>query len=587
MKLQLLILTFFCAVLLYSQTPLQKTSDPLNFRVSQLQGTDSIVIWVFFKDKGESLAKINSPAEVISQKSLNRRKLRGSKAIEFSDLPVEQQYVDKIAGLGCTIRQTSKWFNGASVVVRKDKLQELDKLPFVKNIDIVYALKKGKPVTELLPFQKNSSVQQPESVNDTVYGNSYTQLHQIKVPEVHQLGYTGKGVTIAVFDAGFNRLTHECFTHLYDSSQIIATHDFVNHQTSVADGNGLQGTGVHGTQTLSCIAAYKKGKLVGAAYNAKFILAKTENTDSETPVEEDNWLAAVEWADSIGVDVISSSLGYDTFDSPYTSYTYLSMDGRTCRITLTAEMAARKGIVVVNSASNSGYDANHNTLGAPADADSIITAGSVDASGTRSSFSSVGNTIDGRVKPDVMAMGSSAAVANPNFDNQYSTNSGTSFSCPITAGAAALLLCAKPSLTPIEVRNALRSTASNASSPNREYGWGIINTLAALSLITDSSYKPPVSLPNSFTVYDAFPNPFNPSVTIRYDIPSAGLVKAGIYNVNGKLIATLVNGMQGTSPAPLVWNGRTALQQQAPSGTYFCRIEYGNAVITKKVLMVK
>jgi len=569
---------------------MEKISPQVNQTASQLTGSTPVHLWVFFKDKCITLSKaIAQPEKILSAKAIERRKLRaGNAGIDESDLPVSTSYINKIASLGCTIRQTSKWFNGISIVTTKNMLPVLAELPEVSKIDLVYSFKREKPIPEVLEKQAVSEPdKQPAGVYALDYGTAYTQLNQIKVPDVHALGYTGKGVTIAVFDAGFNRLSHESFTHLFTNSKILATHDFVNHQTSVADGTGLMGTGEHGTQTLSCIGAYKPGKLIGSAFDASFILAKTENTDSETPTEEDNWLAAVEWADSIGVDIISSSLGYDTFDSPYTSYTYANMDGKTCRITLTAAMAARKGIVVVNSASNNGYNATVNTLSAPADADSIITAGSVTSAGSRSSFSSVGNTIDGRVKPDVMAMGSSAAVASPTDDTLYTYNSGTSFSCPITAGVAALLLSAKPSLTPVAVRDALRSTASNASTPTRLMGWGIINALAAITLVTDSSYQPPVIV-NNFTVYDAYPNPFNPSVTIRYDLPQQGNVKINIYDINGNLIKSLTNEEQAAGyHKEISWNGRNAVNHLVSSGTYFCRIEYNNLIVTKKLLLVK
>ncbi|MBK7629355.1 MAG: S8 family serine peptidase [Ignavibacteriales bacterium] len=219
---------------------------------------------------------------------------------------------------------------------------------------------------------------------------------------------------------------------------IIATCDFVNHDPNVAN-QGDMGEGSHGTATLSIIGGFKEGQLVGPAYASNFILAKTENTDSETPVEEDNWIAGLEWADSIGVDVTSTSLSYLDYDSPFTSYTWQDMDGNTALITIAADLAAGKGIVVVNAASNNGLNTSHNTLGAPADGDSVFTIGAVTSSGTRSSFSSVGPTFDGRFKPDLMAMGSNVYHAS-SFGNSYSAGSGTSFSCPLAAGVCALII---------------------------------------------------------------------------------------------------------------------------------------------------
>ncbi len=586
MKSRILLCFLLLSAMIFPQSLLSKMTEELHASVTHVSDNDAVQVWVFFKDKGATLAKAAAQPELyISGKSIERRKLRGTGAtIDESDLPVNRTYIQKVESLGATVKQVSKWFNGISITAPKNALKEIAALQEVSSMDLVYKLKAEKPVTEVMEKQSaTGETEQPKGVYALDYGVSYTQLNQIKVPDVHALGYTGKGIVIAVFDAGFNRLTHNAFA----SMNILNKRDFVNGGTNVGDGSGLMGVGDHGTETLSAVGGYYPGNLIGPAYEASFILAKTENTDSETPVEEDNWIAAAEWADSLGADVISSSLGYDSFDSPYTSYTYLNMDGKTCRITLGALRAARKGIVVVNSASNNGYDANHNTLSAPADADTIISAGAVTSSGSRSSFSSVGNTIDGRIKPDVMAMGSSDALANPYDDAGITYASGTSFSCPITAGVAALLLQAKPSLTPVAVRDALRATASQASSPDRLMGWGIINSLSAITLVTDSAYQPPITVSN-FTVDDLYPNPFNPSTTIKYSLPQEGRVKVSIFDINGRLVKTLLNDMQSAGiHTDLIWNGYNENSSLVASGTYLVRISFDNSVITKKVLFLK
>jgi serine protease AprX len=586
MKSRLLLCFLLLSAMLYPQNILTKMTQELNARTSQVSDNDAVHVWVFFKDKGTALAKATAQPELyLSSKSIERRKLRGSGAVlDESDLPVNQSYIHKIEAFGATVKQISRWFNGISVMVPKKALKDIATLQEVGGMDVVSKLKAEKPVTEVLEKQSaTGAAEQPKGVYSLDYGVSYTQLNQIKVPDVHALGYTGKGIVIAVFDAGFNRLTHKAFA----SMKILNKRDFVNGGTNVGDATNLVGTGDHGTETLSAVGGYFPGYLIGPAYEATFILAKTENTDSETPVEEDNWIAAAEWADSLGADVISSSLGYDSFDSPYTSYTYLNMDGKTCRITLGALRAARKGIVVVNSASNNGYNANHNTLSAPADADTIISAGSVTSAGARSSFSSVGNTIDGRVKPDVMAMGTSDALADPSSDAGITYQSGTSFSCPLTAGVAALLLQAKPNLSPVAVRDALRATASQASAPDRLMGWGIINTLAAISLVTDSSYQPPLTV-TDFTVENLYPNPFNPSTTIKYALPQEGRVKVMIFDINGSLVKTLLNEVQSSGVhTDLTWNGSNNNGGIVASGTYLVRISFDNSIITKKVLFLK
>jgi subtilisin family serine protease len=471
----------------FAQTPVNKISKALETKMSSASATDEILVWIYFTDKGMNTdVYFSNPQLVVNEKSIKRRKKTLSKAtpLTMRDLPVNSEYISQVKSKGLKTKWPSKWLNAVSGTVSKDKLNEIASLPFVKKLDIVYKLKKGNEPEpdQNNSIQKPSKIQQPNGVNSYDYGDSYAQLQQINVPAVHDLGITGQGVTICLMDAGFNRLSHDAFL----SMDIIAAWDFVNNDPNVGN-EGDMGNGSHGTMTLSTIGGFAPGHLIGPAFNSSYILAKTENTDSETPIEEDNWIAALEWADSIGVDVTSTSLSYLTFDPPYPSYTWMDMDGNTTVITNGADYAASLGIVVVNSASNDGYNASHNTLGAPADGDSVITAGAVDYSGIRSSFSSVGPTVDGRFKPDIMALGSGDVVASPSNDHNYTTASGTSFSCPLSAGVAALILCSNPNLTPMQVRDAMRNTASQNSNPDNLYGWGILNALAALN------YFPPVT----------------------------------------------------------------------------------------------
>jgi subtilisin family serine protease len=307
------------------------------------------------------------------------------------------------------------------------------------------------------------------------YGTSVGQVEQIKVTRLHELRLDGRGVIVAVLDSGFDTLHHEAFA----TTSILATRDFVNGDADVSD-TGDAGEGSHGTQTLSVLGGYRPGQLIGPAYAASFLLAKTENTQSETPVEEDNWAAAVEWAESLGADVVSSSLGYLEFDRPFPSYTPADMDGDTAISTRAADLAAARGVVVVTSAGNAGLAPGSNSLGAPADGHGVIAVGAVTSTGARAAFSSVGPTADGRIKPDVSAQGVAVKVARPDSTSGYATANGTSFSCPLVAGAAALLLQAKPDATADDIARALRGTASQGARPDNLLGHGIVDALAAL-----------------------------------------------------------------------------------------------------------
>lgn len=460
----------------FAQTPLNKFTDRLNNYINNSLSNSEVHVWIFFSDKGpDSENLLASPNQIVSEKSLQRRSkvLPANKLVSAADLPVYQGYIEQVQSKGFQLKHKSKWFNGVSGYLPLSALHRISSLPFVKEIDLVVKFSKSSKNIEFedLNFDASKLQSQPKGIHSYNYGSSFTQMNQVNIPAVHDLGYKGQGVTICVMDAGFSNLTHEAFSTM----NIIAKWDFVDNDPDV-------GGHSHGTNTLSVIGGFKEGKLIGPAFASNFLLARTEDDPgSETPVEEDNWIAALEWADSIGVDVTSTSLGYLNFDPPYQSYTWQNMDGNTARITIAADLAVGLGISVVNSAGNNGYHPTQNTLIAPADGDSVLAIGAVTSSGTRSSFSSVGLTYDGRIKPDFMAMGSGVYAASSSGTSNYATVSGTSFSCPIAAGVVAVMLSHNPTLTPMQIRDILRATSSNSSSPNREYGWGIIDALSAIN----------------------------------------------------------------------------------------------------------
>ena len=581
----ILILVLVSFVVSFAQTPLEKTSDVLRSKLSSTKNGARVLVWIFFKDKGNSLSKFySSPNNVVSELSLKRRGkvLDKSSLVDYSDLPVNNYYISKLQSEGFEVKQISRWFNGTSGYVTKDVFDKILELPFVEKADVVYQFKKGTEISKPnTGINKITPSNKPTGVSSLNYGPSFGQLNQINVPALHDMGLKGKGITICVMDAGVSLLSHEAF----DSIKIIATYDFVNHRTYIGNGQGGYGEGSHGTYTLSLIGGYKPGQIIGPAYGSNFILAKTENTASETPVEEDNWIAAMEWADSIGVDVTSTSLGYLAFDDSVSqfSYTWQNMDGKTARITKGAVLAARKGIVVVNAAGNEGDDPSHNTLGAPADADSIITVGAVDIQGNRSYFSSVGNTVDGRTKPDVMALGSSDYIADASNPTGYTSGGGTSFSCPLTAGVCALLLSYNSNLTPMKIRDALRNTASQHTSPDRYMGWGIVDALAALNYlkITDSNDGNLIK-PDKFLLYQNYPNPFNPTTKIKYFVVQDSRVRVYLYDILGNHILTLFDGYSAAGNHELTLDA-----SKYSSGVYFVKLWAGDFQSAIKITLLK
>lgn len=431
-------------------------------------------IWIYFTDKNifdnEQFAKSAATVAMTDHARARRAKM-GREKIDFADLPVNQDYLNQITAAGGKLRQVLRWLNAASFDVALTQVDAINALPFVARVRPVATLVRPNDVVELTSKEDPSmKALAPFSLN---YGSHCIgQLNQIKVPAVHNLGYNGAGVIVAMFDTGFKK-AHEAFAAAYSSGRVLAEHDFIFNDgetdNEAADSSNQHD---HGTYTWSTLGGAVDGKLYGPAYGASFILAKTEYVPTETRVEEDNWAAAVEWVDSIGADVISSSLGYSDW------YTYASFDGHTAVTTIAANRAESLGIVVCNAMGNEGP--NSGTLSAPADAYKILSIGAVSSSGTIASFSSRGPTYDGRMKPEVCAQGVSTYCASATGTTTYASVSGTSLSTPLMGGCAAVLLSARPTLTPELVRMAFMQTASRASSPDNTYGWGIANLQAAL-----------------------------------------------------------------------------------------------------------
>lgn len=536
------------------------------------------IVWVYFSDKGQvTSADYQNAASNLTVRAQQRRlKTRGpGDLVDFRDLPVYQPYLQVTRQAVAKIRHKSRWFNAVSAeIYGQEQLTALAAQPFVRKIDLVFTAR--QPIPDLTPQPlPPAGLTKTSALN---YGASLTQNQQIATVEMHNAGYDGSGILIGMLDSGYNNFNHPAMQHL----NIVATWDFINGDSIITDQSGQIGNHNHGTYTLSSLAGYFEGELIGPAYNADFALAKTEIADFERNIEEDHWVAGIEWADSLGADIVSSSLGYLDFDFGQNSYTWQDLDGNTALTTVAADLAASRGILVVNSAGNSGPAiAPANTLGSPADGDSVLTAGAVDALGNRAGFSSMGPTADGRIKPDVMAMGVSTVVISATNPTGYIALNGTSFSCPLTAGAAALIMQANPTWTNMDVINAMRSTAHNAATPDNSYGWGILNTHAAAFNAT--AIADPQALPRRFTVEEAYPNPFNPSTTLRFALPVQDRVTATVYNTLGQKIATLADGaFYVAGQHTLTWK-----PQSASSGLYFIVLEVSGQRQVRKAMLLK
>ncbi len=560
--------------------------------LSVRQNDEKILVWIEFTDKGNNLSsKLSHPENYLTQKAIERRmKVKPLNAlIDYTDIQLDENYLNELKAAGIEIKNKSKWFNRVSCYADRVQLEQIVNNNFVSRVDLVKTFKKNYWDSEL---KKNHEIiQQDNNGNHNGilhvfnYGNSLEQMDLINAPIAQDSGYCGQGVLIASLDAGFDNLQHPAFDSL--RARGLRTYDFVNHDTNVANENGQMGEGSHGTMTLSLVGGYKPGSLISPAFRAQFILAKTENTDSETPLEEDNWIAGAEWADSLGADIITSSLGYIAMDpGSIRSYDWTWMNGDSCVVTIGADLAVDKGIIVCNSAGNEGFDPVHNTLGAPSDGDSVICVGSVNSDKKRSSFSSVGLTVDGRIKPDVVALGNGNVVASPGSGNTgYTSGSGTSFSCPMTAGVCAIILSANHNLTPMEVRQVLTQTADSSFAPNRRRGWGLINCWEALKLgrtltgISSNSHL----IVNGYSLSQNHPNPFNPSTVISYSLKENSYITFKVYNILGKEVTTLVSERQNAGSYSFTFNG-----SNLASGIYFYALYAdGNLVSAKRMTLLK
>lgn len=443
---------------------------------------------VFFIDKDTAAYSVDNPAVFLSDRAIERRQKQNI-SVTPQDFPVRSTYSDSLTALGVDVYFESKWFNSVLVEMSTPLASEVLSQGFVSGIEYIAA-------GSVLSHSKDPVVIPEEFMEPPqISANSDSQNAKMAIKNMHADGYSGQGMFIAVFDNGYTGVNlYNPFEHIFDNEKVVASKDFVGNS-----GNVYQ-YGTHGTQVLSDIAARYEDDMLGTAPEASYILCVTEEMGTEYRVEEYNWLLAAEFADSIGVDVINNSLGYSyDFSDESMDYEISDLDGKTAVISRAAAIAAEKGILVVTSAGNEG-SYSWEKITPPADVESVLSVGSIRLNGDLSSFSSVGPTADGRIKPDVVAMGSSAAVVKGS--GTIGTGSGTSFSAPQVAGFAACIWQANPHWTNKEVIDAIKYSGNNASNPNNSFGYGVPNYL---TLINNNALFIDQLLDTDLNV---FPNPF-------------------------------------------------------------------------------
>lgn len=527
--------------------------------------------YIQFTDKEGTPYSIDNPSAFLSERSILRRQHQNI-AISEEDLPVNPAYLDAVEATGASMLYPSKWLNGVTIETQSQQvLDEIASLPFVSGFrSLPQGLWREQPKPkQFFKVEETGDHLRPETTylkqsSSYNYGSGYTQISQINGIPLHDDGFRGEGMVIALLDAGYVATnTHIAFDSIRNNGQILGTKDFVH------PGGDVYTESSHGTSVLSTIASNVSGQLIGTAPKASFWLLRSEFVQYEHVIEEYNWVSAAEFADSVGADVINSSLGYIDFDYPIWDHSYSHMDGQTCIATIGADIAASKGILVVNSAGNSGNSNSFPYIGSPADGFKVFSIGAVTGNGDRASFSSIGPTYDGRIKPDVMAMGQGTAVATGS--NSFSFSNGTSFSSPVMAGMAACLWQAKPGFTNLQIKDAIMQSGSYASDPDVYMGYGIPDMVVAYSLLTAIDTGHAFSEP----LISIHPNPISEELKIVYR-SFRQLLDLTLMDAQGRVIH------QGRYAG---WETATLRQQilRLPAGIYLIQASDGQVKQTTKI----
>lgn len=470
--------------------------------------------WIYFSDKPNASTYLSNPLTMLSQRALDRRLNQGI-SLDILDVPISNSYINQIKNLnGVQVKAKSKWLNAIHVSGSESDIRQAEGLSFVDHIE--FASNNITNKTEKIEkFQETAVVYN--------YGNSLNQSEQIGVNSLHENNYTGQGMVIAVLDNGFGGVdTFSGFQHIRDNNQILGSYNFV------ARSNNLNTGGTHGMSVLSTIAGFVDGSLIGTAPDADFYLFVTEDVNSESPLEESLWVEAAERADSLGVDIINTSLGYRDFDESKYNHQYTDFNGSTTFIARGAGILASRGIIATIAAGNDGNGFHY--ISSPADATNVLTVGAVDANGNMASFSSYGPTADGRIKPDVDAKGSGTTIIQSS--GNVGTGSGTSFASPVLCGAVACLWQAFPDKTSFEIMDLVRQSAHLYQNPDDHFGYGIPNFSTIYSTLNlDKNTQ------NTLVIY---PNPVHDYLYFSHKVSSYKLT-----NLQGSIILSNTNQNTG------------------------------------------
>lgn len=491
---------------------------------------------VYFTDKASSLYSIDNPAEFLSEAAIDRRMRQGI-PIQDDDIPVNETYLIAIAYAGAQVAAVSKWFNLASVWIQDPAVaQTISNFPFVSAV--VPMAGSGSKTNwktktffdhEIIDFETTHRTIKSVTTDYYDYGSAANQVLMIKGNHLHNQGFRGEGMVVAVLDAGFANVDIiPAFDNLRANNRILGTRDFVN------PGNNVYQSFMHphGTMVLSTMGAYLPGQMVGTAPEASYWLLRTEDANgppgnSEYLMEEYFWIAGAEFADSVGAWIINSSLGYTTFDNPAQNHTYEDLDGLTIPITLGADRAASKGILVVNSAGNSG-GSSWQYVGAPADGLNVVSVGAVNASGNYAFFSSTGPTADGRIKPDIAAQGAGTAIVGSN--GNVGSGSGTSFSSPVLAGMAACLWQTNPDIARHGIYEAIIQSGSQYLNPDYFLGYGIPDFELAQIKLTSSQ-----KIIGESSAVRVYPNPASDFIVLQVNSHNSEICGFTISDITGRI----------------------------------------------------